>query len=307
MDSTRSYRVAAPGPDRPSPRRGVRVPSRRVSPTTVFSSSSPLRRPRHFLRAARADFGASCGIASRLFLRDLRNAHRRSLLGYLWIVLPAAVNASAWLFLREAGIVDTGESSVSYALFVLIGTTLWQSFIEAINAPFDKLGNARGILTKFRLPAESFILIGLGDVVFNTIIRTTLVAIAYAALTDSVPASVLLAPVGVIGLIGLGTVIGCSLAPLGTLYSDVQRAVVLVAGVWFFLTPIVYAPDDVSDAQAYNPVAVLIVTTRDWLLTGENRWPVSFVVVVAAVSVLLPLTYLSYRLVAPHLVDRVDA
>jgi len=278
-----------------------------VTPTTVHGSASQLRDPRAFLRSARADFGPSCGIAWRLFLRDLRNAHRRSLLGYAWIVLPALVNALAWIFLEDAGIVNTGDSEISYALFVLIGTTLWQSFIEAINAPFDKLGGAQSILTKFRLPAESFVLIGLGDVLFNTLVRMTLVAVVYVFLVDSMPLTVIVAPIGALALIGFGLAIGTILAPVGTLYSDVQRAVILLAGIWFFVTPIVYSPDEVSGAQAFNPIAVLIVTTRDWLLTGDTRWPWAFAVVVGVIGLAVPVAYLAYRLLAPHLVDRVDA
>jgi lipopolysaccharide transport system permease protein len=278
-----------------------------VTPTTVYRSVSPLREPSRFLRSAREDLRTSRGVAWRLFLRDLRNAHRRSLLGYAWVVLPTAVTAGAWIFLQDRGIVSTGEAGVSYALFVLIGTSLWQSFLEALNAPFDKLGGAQGILTKFRLPPEAFILIGLGDVVFNTLIRFALLAVVYPLLADGHPWTIVLAPVGTIALIALGLSIGTLLAPIGTLYSDVRRAVVLIAGIWFFLTPIVYSPDRVSDAQAFNPIAVLIVTTRDWLLTGETRWPGAFVVVVTTVAFLSPVAYLVYRLLAPHLVDRVDA
>lgn len=273
---------------------------------TVYDAASQLRRPRQFVRNLRSDFTISRGVAWRLFLRDLRSQHRRSLLGYLWIVLPPLVTAGAWVFLNRSGIVTTPTTTVPYAVYVFVGTALWQSFTEALNAPFSKLTAAQAMLTKFKLPAEAFILIGLAEVAFNTVVRLVLIVAVIVLAGDGLSASSILAPLAVIALVGLGTAIGSSLAPLGTLYGDVQRTVTLIATVWFFLTPIVYSPDQVGDSQRLNPVAVLLVAARDWFFGDDLRWTGAFIGWVGLVAITLPLTFVLYRLAAPYLVDRAN-
>jgi lipopolysaccharide transport system permease protein len=162
-------------------------------------------------------------------------------------------------------------------------------------------------MTKFKLPAEAFILIGLADVLFNFTVRMALVAFVVVFWGPSLPATVLLAPLGALALIGLGTAIGSLLAPFGTLYADVQRGLALVTTVWFFLTPVVYSPERGLDGQVANPVAVLLITTRDWILTGDTTWPLAFALVTLVVAVAVPATFGLYRLAAPHLVDRANS
>jgi lipopolysaccharide transport system permease protein len=256
------------------------------------------------MRSARHDLARSASVAWRFFLRDLRAQHRRSLLGYLWIVLPPAVMSLAWIVLDDAGVIDAGETDVPYGVFVLTGTTLWQGFLDGMNAPFDKLRSSFGLLTKFRLPPEAFVLIGVADVAFAMVVRLLLLALVFVVAGVPVSATALLVPVGVVALILLGTIIGTALAPLGTLFHDVQRGLLLLTTVWFFATPIVYGGSAVSDVQRFNPVAALLVTTRSWLLGGGDSWPGAFLVVLATILVLLPVALLFYRVAVPSLVDR---
>lgn len=276
----------------------------RVTETTVFSSGSQLRRPRQFLRLLRGDFAVSRGVAWRLFLRDLRSRHRRSLLGYSWILLPPLVTAMAWFFLDQSGIVESGEGQIPYAVFVLAGTTLWQGFLDGLNAPFDKLTASQALITKFKLPAEAFILIGLADVLFNSTVRMALLCVVYLFSGVEVVPTVVLVPIGALALIGFGTALGALFAPLGTLYPDVQRAIGLITMVWFFVTPIVYSADKAGGLQRLNPVGVLIVTTRDWMFTGRTDEPLGFVMVLVVTLLMLPMAFVLYRLAAPYLVDR---
>jgi lipopolysaccharide transport system permease protein len=276
-------------------------------PVTVYSPASQLRQPRQLLRSLRDDLSASRSVGWRLFLRDLRSQHRRSLLSYTWIVLPPLVSAFVWVFLNEAGVISTSDGDVSYGLFVLIGTSLWQGFVDALNVPFEKLSRVQGMITKYRLPPEALVIVGILEVSFNQAIRLALVLAVFVFSGATIHPTILLVPIGAAALVLLGVQIGSALAPFGALYGDVQRAVQLATLVWFIITPIVYSVDQVGGLNRLNPVAVLLVTTRDWLLTGDTRWPWFFAGTVLVTVLLLPLTLAVYRLVTPHLVDRAAA
>ena len=272
---------------------------------TVYSAASQLRRPGQFSRNLRRDLTLSRSLAWRLFLRDLRSQHRRSVLGYLWVVLPPLVMAGVWVFLDRTGVVSTEHGDVPYPIFVIVGTTLWQGFVDGVNTPFTKLELSQRMLTKFRVPPEALVATGILEVLFNQLVRMSLVVVFFALSGVGWHATVLLVPIGVLTLVLLGIEIGSFLAPFGTLYKDVQRAVQLALLVWFFVTPIVYSSEE--GRTAINPAAVLLVTTRDWLLTGATPRPVAFAAWCAAVVLLLPATFAVYRLATPHLVDRAVA
>jgi lipopolysaccharide transport system permease protein len=270
---------------------------------TTYSAASPLRLPHQFLRGLRRDLVVSRGLAWRLFLRDLRSQHRRSFFGYLWIVLPPLVTAAVWVFLDNRGVVSTAHGDVPYVLFVLIGTSLWQGFLDGLNVPFSKLDLAQGLLTKYKLPPEALVTTGILEVLFNQLVRMALLMVFYLVSGVSIPATIVFVPFGTLALVLLGIEIGSFLAPFGALYKDIPRAVQLATLALFFLTPIVYSSDG-GLGTAINPVAVFLVTTRDWMLTGAGGMTPALVFWSLVVVVLLPATFAVYRLATPHLIDR---
>ena len=81
----------------------------------------------------------------------------------------------------------------------------------------------------------------------------------------------LLAPLGVIALIVLGTMIGLLLTPIGMLYQDVGRALGSTQAL-FCLTPIIYPVPHATWAAMLikiNPVTPLLQSTRDWRIVGQ--------------------------------------
>ena len=67
--------------------------------------------------------------------------------------------------------------------------------------------------------------------------------------------------------------LGVLLSPFALLYNDVQSSLLLVLQVWFYCTPVIYAPSldgFLGTLSLYNPVAPLLNQTRDWLIGGES-------------------------------------
>jgi lipopolysaccharide transport system permease protein len=75
----------------------------------------------------------------------------------------------------------------------------------------------------------------------------------------------------------------------------------LVAGFWFFLTPIVY-PGPASGWLRFNPVTPLLETSRSWL-AGMEVAP-GFFLIVGLAAVALAAAWLLYRLARPHVIAR---
>ena len=281
-------------------------------PEVTYTPEPALRHPHQLLRSMVHDLLASRELAWRLFVRNLSAQYRKSILGYLWAFLPPVVTTLTFVFLNSQQIMNLSadDSGVPYPVYVMVGTLLWQGFVDALNSPIKLLTSSKSMLAKVNFPREALILAGLGEVLFNFMIRLVLLLIMFVWFDVILPPTALLVPLGVLSLLALGLVIGMLLAPMGILYQDVERSIAIFVALWFFLTPVVYEPPTTWPASllaTLNPVSPLLVTTREMLTTGSLTQIGGFLIISGAALVLLLFSWLLYRLAIPHLIERVSA
>ena len=269
---------------------------------TVYKAEPELAHPRAFIARAVADLGASPRIAWQLFRTNLRASRRRSLLGNVWLLIPAAVTTLLCVYLNSRRIVAVGPTDLPYALHVLAGIILWQTFVEAMNAPLQHLQRARQMISRSRLQHEAVIVAGLLEVALNTVVRLIALGLALIAL-GVVPAAgaVLFFPLGLIAMAVMGAAIGLLAAPFGLLYDDVAKGLTLLTSFWFFLTPILY-PAPATGLLRLNPVTPLIEQARNAILAPALD--PAFLVTFLVAGLGLVLAWLLYRLARPHVVER---
>jgi lipopolysaccharide transport system permease protein len=277
---------------------------------TVYTPESPLRNPRTLVRDMFRDLVASRELAWRLFVRDISATYRQSMLGYLWAFLPAVATTLTFVFLNSQHIINVGETPVPYPAFVMIGTLLWQTFLDALNSPLRAVGQSRDMLTRINFAREALILGGIAEVLFNALIRGALVVSICLFYRMPISGSLLLAPAGVLALMLLGVALGMLMTPLGLLYGDVGRGVAVLAGFWMLLTPVVYPPPRTGLGAwlvRWNPVSPVLQTCRDWL-TGQPATHLGpFLLVTVLALAALFVGWVLYRLSMPILIERMGA
>jgi lipopolysaccharide transport system permease protein len=276
-------------------------------PITLYTPESPLRRPHRFVRAMIADVAASRELAWRLFIRDLSAQYRNSMLGYVWVFVPPVMASLPFIYLNSAGVLRISDTPIPYAAYAVIGTTIWQTFVDALNSPLKAVGAARAMLTRISFPREAILLSGLMQVGFSFLVRLTLLAAIFAAfgLTPARTAPLFLLGMLIVALTGFA--IGVIITPVGLLYGDVQQSLPIASTFLMLLTPVLY-PAPASGLAAtitrLNPLAPLVTTTRDWLTSGSSEHVSAFVLVSTATIMLLLLGWVVYRLALPHLIAR---
>lgn len=276
-------------------------------PVTVYTPESPLRSPRIFVHEMLADIWKGRELAWRLFVRDLSAQYRQTWLGYVWAFVPPLMAAATFIFLQSQGIVTVEGTGIPYAAFAMIGTLLWQTFVEAIQSPLAAVGSARPMLAKINFPREAILVAGLYSVLFNFLIRLLLVA-AVLAFWRIVPGiTILLFPIAVLGLLACGFAAGLLLLPVGSLYGDVGRAVPVIAQFLMLLTPVVYPARGggwLAWLTALNPVAPVLVTAREALTAAPLTSLVPCLVVTTLALAICFIGVVAFRLVMPILIER---
>jgi lipopolysaccharide transport system permease protein len=276
-------------------------------PITIYTPESPLREPVRFLRGMFRDLYASRGLAWRLFVRDTSAQYRQSLLGYVWAFIPPLVASLPFVFLNSQGIVSVKETPIPYPAYAMIGTIIWQVFVDALTSPLKSVAAARAMITRINFPREAILLAGLGQVILGCLIRLVLLVAVFIWFKIPPATSIFLFPLGIAALIMAGFMVGVLLTPLGMLYSDVQQTIPIAAMFLMFLTPVLYPQPRSGIAAAVadlNPLTPLVNVTRDWLTTGHASQLPAFLAVSGCTAVLLFFGWILYRLALPHIIAR---
>jgi lipopolysaccharide transport system permease protein len=275
----------------------------------IYTPESRIRSPKRLLAEMAQDLWLSRTLAWRLFVRDIQSQYRSSFLGTLWAVVPAAITAAGLTFASQSGVINVGETDVPYPAFVMLGTILWQTFLEAFNGPEAAIKASRTVLSRVKFPHEAIILSQLGQVLFNLLLKLVLLVVLFVIFSVTVSWKIIFAPVALISLILLGTGIGLFLVPINHLVQDISRAMEVILLVWFFLTPVIYpVPDQAVIAMLVklNPVTPLLVTARELMTTGVVSQPIGFLLVSGLAIASLLFGWLVFRLSIPFLVERIS-
>ena len=176
---------------------------------TIYSPESAMKQPLRMFRQIIADFPIAFRLAQALASRDISAMYRQSLLGYVWAFLPPLGTAAVFLFLRSGGAFRTEDTGMPYSVFVLVGTLLWQVFADSLNGPLKAVANSRSMLVKIRFPQEALVLSALLVTLFNFVVRLGILipALCWFAWQGQFTlhlSSLILFPLGVLGLIGAG-------------------------------------------------------------------------------------------------------
>ena len=228
------------------------------------------------------------------------------LLGYAWLALPTLAMGAVWIFLQSSRLIEVGPTGIPYPVYVLCGMVLWQLFLDALNAPLEQLRASTALLTRTPILIEALLAVAVLRVVANAAVRLAIVAATLFLFRIDLGPELLLAPLGIAALLLFGLGLGLLLAPFGLLYEDVPRATAMAAGLWFFLTPIVYRAPATGIIQ-HNPLTPLVEFTRHWVTGGASGAAASGEAFAAVAAASLPLCLLGLivlRLARPHLVER---
>lgn len=278
--------------------------------SVIYRPGSPLRDPVGLLRKLGSDLLACRELAWRLLVRNISARYRQSLLGYFWAVFPPLATTAIWLFLTREKVVTISTGAVPYPVFLITGTILWQTFVDAIQIPVRVISESRSMLAKINFPREALPLTAFAECWFNVGIRALILSAAYLYLGFAPAATVGLALFGLLAIILLGVMIGVFLSPFALLYQDVSNGLVLVCQIWMYCSPVIFLPRTdgwMGTLNRWNPISPLLCQTRDWMTTGSHE----FLPAASGVFLLtcggMSAAFLVYRIGLPRAIERLSS
>ena len=226
------------------------------------------------LKQAYSDIWASRHAIARLFLRDFVAQFRQKLLGYLWALLGPLLGIISFLYLYIAGVLQPGEGSMPYTLYVLLGSNIWGCLPGAMGTVSGGLQSQADLIMRTRIPKIALAVSSLANMCYSTLLSlvTTLIVFLFCGLVPTW--WFLLYPLMVLPMILLGTAIGMVLAVLGTIAKDLTPMVTQGLALLMYITPVIYLRSSIGNPILqslidYNPITYLVDVPRSLMVTGQ--------------------------------------
>jgi lipopolysaccharide transport system permease protein len=279
-------------------------------PVTVYSPESRLRNPIILMSELFQEYSRGLVLGWSLFVRNIKAMYRQTFLGYLWVLIPPVLTTLIWVFLSRSKVLNVGETSVPYPVYVLVGNLLWQAFVFGLQMPIKTVSKEKMLLTKICFPHQSLVIAGVLEACFNAFIP--ILILMPVLLFFKIPVSIMMlyGLFSVFLLVILGYAIGLFLTPIGLLYQDVGNGIPIITRFWFFLTPVVY-PTPSSGVAAIvakvNPVTPFLDFSRDLLTSQPVSLSLSFWVVLAGMLVLMFVSLVLYKIAMPIVIERMSS
>ncbi|WP_338845958.1 ABC transporter permease [Massilia sp. W12] len=210
--------------------------------------------------------------------REFQVKYRYSLLGALWAILqPLAqilVYTVVFSQLMQARL-PGAQNSASYSIYLCAGILSWGLFSEIATRAQTVFLDHANLMKKISFPRFCLPVIVVLNALLNFSIIFTLFTL-YLLLSGNFPGLAYLALFPVLGLVCLLAIgLGMLLGVLNVFFRDVGQFFSIFIQFWFWLTPIVYAPQilpaEVRAWLAYNPMAHLLGACQQIVLA--NQWP----------------------------------
>jgi ABC-2 type transport system permease protein len=193
-----------------------------------------------------------------LTLRELRTKYRRSVLGWAWSMLNPLATVAIYgfvfgvLFNAQAPVGDP-SGLTGFAYFLLCGLLPWNFFALVNSFGLSAISSNAGLVRRVAFPREVLVFSNVLHACVQFTIEMTLLGIvlliAGSPFLPWLPVVILTS--ALLAVFGSGFALGLSV--LAVYFRDMNYLWAIVLQVWFFATPIVYAPSLVEEQ------------TPDWL------------------------------------------
>lgn len=197
----------------------------------------------------------------------------RSRLGVLWVVLYPLAQVAIYAFVLSVVMAAKlpGLSTVyAYPIFITAGILAWSLFNEVMSRSLNLFIDNGNLLKKLVFPRLALPLIMAGSALLNNLLLLASILLIFALLGHLPNASLAWLPVLTLLVLVLALGIGIVLGLINVFIRDVGQLVGIALQFGFWLTPIVYSADLVSETYRHwlylNPLTGLVQGYQQVLL-----------------------------------------
>ena len=213
--------------------------------------------------------------------RDFISVYKQTILGPLWYLIQPILTAITYsiMFGRIANISTAGLPKI---VFYLSGITIWNYFSECLNKTSNTFISNSNIFGKVYFPRLivplSIIISNMITFIIQLLLFISILLYYYSKGSPIHPSKfIVLLPILVIIMAGIGLGVGIIISSLTTKYRDLRFLITFGVQLLMFASPIIYPLSAAGKLKFYillNPLSSVIETFR-YMFTGgigEYHW-----------------------------------
>lgn len=219
------------------------------------------------------------GLFRELLWREIRSRFIGSFTGWLWLIVTPLLLLAVYGFVF--GVIFRARVpeglDMPFVGWLAIALWPWLAFSESILRASESIPQHSSLISKVALPRELLALSAGTSVFLLQMAGYAAVLIALQILTpglswSGLPHALLILASLYLAASGLGLM----MAALRVFVRDLQHLLPTLLMFWFFLTPILYAPEMLPETMrewlAWNPMTWVVMEIRAALISGQ-AWP----------------------------------
>jgi lipopolysaccharide transport system permease protein len=235
--------------------------------------------------------------------RDLTSQFRQTILGPLWHVIQPVLTTIMFLVVFNK-IAKISTDHIPPVLFYMSGIAIWNYFSSCLNNTSGTFVNNAGIFGKVYFPR---LVMPISNVISNIVkfsiqFGLVLIAIVYYALTGQYVIHadwhILLIPVIVVVMAGMGLSLGILISSLTTKYRDLTILISFGVQLLMYITPVVYPLSFLEQSKyksfiEWNPLSPMVESFR-YSLFGEGTfniysfgYSIAFMIIVFFIAIVI--------------------
>jgi len=278
---------------------------------TIYSPQSMPNGLISYFKAIFKDFQLGHNLGKQLFERDIKALYRQSFLGIFWAFAPAVVTAVLWIFLNGSKVIKVEVTGMSYALFTVTGTLMWQILTQSLTTTMSCVNNGKALLTKLNFPRESLLIHAFYTIAFNIAILIAVTAVISLFLGWQPNMNLIFFPLVVIDLIVVGIAVGLLFHSVFSLIADFSRMITIALQFLMYVSAVIF-PKPTTDGIASmvfnaNPLTHLVTFSRDIFTGVPLESTMEFTVISIFSFVLLIVGLVMYRITMPIIIERLGS
>lgn len=216
--------------------------------------------------------------------RDIVTMYKQTILGPLWFLIQPIFTTVMYMFVF-GGIANISTDGLPQMLFYLSGILCWSYFSECMNRSSSTFSGNAGVFSKVYFPRLVVPISGLISNLVKLVIQLLLFLAIYIYFYNNganihITKHILLFPVLILMLAGLGFGFGIIISSLTTKYRDLSILFGFVVQLWMYATPIVYPLSIMKENYAnymwiiqLNPLTSIMEATRyAFMGVGTFSW-----------------------------------
>lgn len=216
--------------------------------------------------------------------RDIVTMYKQTIMGPLWFLIQPLMTTIMYMFVF-GGIAGISTDGLPQPLFYMAGILSWQYFGECLGRASGTFSANAGVFSKVYFPRLVVPYSGL----ISSLVKLGIQLLMFTAIyiyyvyngTHIAPSSfIVMLPILIIMLAGLGMGFGIIISSMTTKYRDLAIFFGFITQLWMYATPIIYPLSVVKEKLAeyawvaeINPLTPVVEAMRYALMgTGTFTW-----------------------------------